>query len=245
MIVWLTAFLDNPRGVQEKATAFWQRLTASGISAPRGDDGRFATLLPPDGDPYLRVQALDDGEAHNHLDLHVTDRAAMTRAAVEAGATVAADHGDVTVLRSPGGLQFCLVDEPGGPRRPSPVVRPDGTTSLLDQVCIDVPAPRLDDELSWWSEFTGWRAGAGDLDEFRSLARPAGLPIRLLFQRLDDTSGPVRCHLDFASSARDAEVEWQLAQGAALVARRRGWTVLRDPAGREYCVTDRDPVSGA
>ena len=32
--------------------------------------------------------------------------------------------------------------------------------------------------------------------------------------------------------------------GATVVARRAGWTTLRDPTGALYCVTDRDPRSG-
>lgn len=38
-----------------------------------------------------------------------------------------------------------------------------------------------------------------------------------------------------------AEVRRHLALGAEHVARGCGWTVLRDPSGTEYCVTDRRP----
>ena len=34
------------------------------------------------------------------------------------------------------------------------------------------------------------------------------------------------------------------ALGASVVVRRDRWTVLRDPAGGTYCLTDRDPVTG-
>jgi hypothetical protein len=68
------------------------------------------------------------------------------------------------------------------------------------------------------------------------------MPLRLVFQRIG-TDVP-HMHLDFASSDRNREVARHRGLGADLVAHRRGWDVLRDPAGREYCVTDRDRDTG-
>lgn len=52
-IAWLCAFLDFPAAAMEAGRAFWQALTASTVSASRGDRGQFAALLPPDGDSFI------------------------------------------------------------------------------------------------------------------------------------------------------------------------------------------------
>jgi hypothetical protein len=54
----------------------------------------------------------------------------------------------------------------------------------------------------------------------------------------------VRAHHDQAADDRAAEVSRHDGLGASLDAEGRGWTVLRDPAGAPYCVTDRDPATG-
>jgi hypothetical protein len=54
----------------------------------------------------------------------------------------------------------------------------------------------------------------------------------------------VSAHLDVGSPDRAAEVRRHLALGASLVAEEEFWTVLADPAGLPYCVTDRDPATG-
>jgi Glyoxalase-like domain len=66
-----------------------------------------------------------------------------------------------------------------------------------------------------------------------------------MLQRLDDGDGPVRMHLDLASENRDAEVERHEGLGGRVVRRTEQWTTLLDPSGRAYCVTRRNPVSGA
>ena len=43
-------------------------------------------------------------------------------------------------MRSPGGLVFCLVPGPGGERPPCQRSWPDGRTSQVDQVCLDIPS---------------------------------------------------------------------------------------------------------
>ena len=71
---WLTLFLDFPAEAFDAGVAFWREVTGSELSPFRGPAGEFATLLPPDGDAYLRVQRTADGSGGCHLDLHV-DRA--------------------------------------------------------------------------------------------------------------------------------------------------------------------------
>ena len=81
-------------------------------------------------------------------------------------------------------------------------------------------------------------------EEFHSLVRPCGMPIRLLLQRLGETRGRVRAHLDIATTDRVAETERHRALGAGVQRERELWTVLTDPSGAAYCLTDRDPETG-
>src|SRR4051812_7423425 len=106
VIRWTTAFLDLPPPAFDAGAAFWCATTGSTLSPARGSRGEFATLLPPDGDAYLRVQRLDDGPARVHLDLHVDDVDASAAQALALGATEVAQPGHV-VLASPGGFPFC------------------------------------------------------------------------------------------------------------------------------------------
>ncbi|MGL5910814.1 MAG: VOC family protein, partial [Phycicoccus sp.] len=75
------------------------------------------------------------------------------------------------------------------------------------------------------------------------LERPRRIPFRLLLQRLDDAGGTVRAHVDLACTDRVASTVRHLALGARVLREREFWTVLSDPAGRVYCLTDRDPVN--
>jgi hypothetical protein len=261
-VSWVTAFLDLPPDVHEAGVHFWSAVTGYAVSPPRGDAAEFATLLPPVGDPFLKIQrtgAQDPSRPGLHLDLHVTSVAASADRAEGLGAAVVhrSDHGFV-VLRSPGGFVFCFVHEVLG-RRPWPTRWPQQHESVVDQVCLDIPAQAYDTECVFWSELTGWPVRRSvSRPEFRHLVRPDGIPIRLLLQRLGEatpgpetesatgpeTGPPVTGHLDLACDDRAAEVARHERLGATVVARHAGWTTLRDPAGALYCVTDRDPRSG-
>ena len=73
-IVWLTAFLDTDETNAPNAERFWCAVTGSTLSARRGQRQEFATLLPPDGDPFLRSQAVVQSSPGGlHLDLHIKD----------------------------------------------------------------------------------------------------------------------------------------------------------------------------
>jgi hypothetical protein len=239
---WVSAFLDLPRGAFGPATAFWAAATGSRLSEPRGERREFATLVPPDGDDYLRVQRVQDGPGGIHLDLHVDDPREAATAAASLGAEEVADLGYV-VMRSPGGFTFCLVTHRAS-TRPKPVVHDDGTSSLVDQVCLDIPSGRYDEECAFWAALTAWEHYDVPGPEFTRLRVPETQPLRFLLQRLDEGSGRVRAHLDLAADDRAAEVRRHVGLGAVLDAEGRGWTVLRDPAGAPYCVTDRDPATG-
>lgn len=69
------------------------------------------------------------------------------------------------------------------------------------------------------------------------------MPLRLLFQRLDEAQGTVRGHVDLACVERGATARQHVRLGAEVLAERDFWTVLREPAGRSYCLTDRSPTS--
>ncbi len=73
-----------------------------------------------------------------------------------------------------------------------------------------------------------------------------GMPLRILLQRLDEPDSVVRAHLDWAAgSARDDVVARHEVLGANQVGRHRRWVVMTDPAGMRYCLTARDPRTGA
>ena len=220
---WLTAFLDLAADELDPAVAFWQGVTGYELSPPRGEHDEFATLLPPDGEAFLRVQRIGSRRSGVHLDLH------------------APGH-DFEVRTSPGGLPFCLV--PGSESvSPAPARWADGNRSMVDQVCIDIPPALWDDECTYWAELTGWELFQGGRPEFRRLRKPAGQPLNLLLQRLDEGDGPVRAHLDLAADDRAAETRRHEALGATVVAEREGWTVMRPPAGPVYCITRRVPLA--
>jgi predicted enzyme related to lactoylglutathione lyase len=232
IVRWVTGFLDSP---SREAEPFWEAVTGWRLS-PRRADGQFATLVPQQGDACLRVQVVGDGPPRAHLDLHVDDIAAAAQRVMGLGADAVADLGDVLVLRSPAGVVFCLVSWQGER------VRPSGGVSVVDQLCLDIPAAAYEAEVRFWSAVTGWAVRQTDLPDFVYLARPAGMGIRLLLQRTGGGSAGV--HVDFACADVDGEVARHVALGASVVRRvPDDWTTLRDPVGREYCVTGRAPLS--
>lgn len=231
------AFLDRPRERFEEAAAFWTAVTGTRLSPRRGDDGEFATLLPESGDAWVKIQAVGDGGGA-HLDLEVDDVRAAAAGAEALGAAVAADHGDWVVLRSPEGRAFCLVPGEGTTRRP-----PVFAGTRLDQVCLDIAPGAYEEEVAFWAALTGWSPRRGSLPEFTVLASP-GMPVRILLQRLGE--GPGRsAHVDLACADPEAARVLHERHGAACVARGRRWIVMRDPAGGVYCLTERDPETGA
>ena len=242
-IFWTSAFLDFAAGDAEAGVRFWSAVTGYPVSPWRGDDAEFATLLPPAGDDFLRVQRLRTGPGRLHLDLHVPDPAVAARLAADLGATIThrSPHGYV-VLASPGGFTFCFVAHPAAVRPPA--ARWAGHTSLVDQLCLDVRAADAERETRFWSDLTGWAPTTSSTGSLVPLDRPPGLPLRLMVQAVGDDRFPATAHLDLAASDRAAETERHQVLGAAVLDVTGRFTVLRDPTGRAYCVTDRDPVTG-
>lgn len=233
---WTTGFLDSP---SVEVEPFWLAVTGSTLSRRR-DGGVFATLVPAGGDAYLRVQ-VTGAAARTHLDLHVVGVPRAAGEAVALGARVVRDAGDLVVLSSPAGIVFCLVPWRGEAVRPAAPRWPGGQRSLVDQVSLDVPRAGFEAEADFWAALTGWPRQAANLPEFEFLRRPPGMPLRLLLQRVDSAAAGM--HVDLACDDVAAEVARHVGLGAQVVRRVPGdWTTLRDPAGREYCVTGRSPV---
>jgi hypothetical protein len=245
-IRWMTAFLDFPAATFVQGSAFWQAVTGSGISVPRGPQAEFATLRPAQGDAFLRVQRLQDGPAGCHLDVHADDVSAAAAHAERLGAAVADRPDGYVVLRSPGGLSFCVVGHDGESRRPPPT-RSGEHNSLVDQLSVDIPPEAYSQEREFWTQLTGWPQTSASRPEFTFLSRPDGMPLRLLLQRLDEPCLPhagCTAHLDLACDNVPAERARHESLGARVVRVMASWTTLRDPAGLQYCITSRNPATG-
>lgn len=242
MIHWVYAFVDRPADRFGRACAFWTAVTGTRLSAFRGDDDQFVTLLPDGADAFLKAQAVEGTGGGAHLDFAVEDVPAKAREARALGATPVFAEEGLEVLRSPGGQLFCVVAWEGERVRPEPLAAPDGTFSRLDQVCLDVPPAVFEAEKAFWPAFTGWSDRPGSRPEFHLVEPEPRLPIRILLQRLD--AGPAGAHLDFSCSDLDADAVRHERLGAEVVSHGPHWIVMRDPAGGTYCVTIRDPETG-
>ena len=236
MIRWVNVFVDRPRERFEEAAEFWTAVTGTRLSARRGVDQEFATLVPASGDSCWRLQAVG-GAGGAHLDLVADDPVGTAAAARRLGATATGGSGDWTVLRSPAGLDFCVVPWHGEATWP-PAVHKGGSASRLDQVCLDVPPGVFEAEVGFWRELTGWAERRG-MAEFVRL-RSEALPVQILVQRLDETRA-AGAHLDVACADREGTRVWHEELGARLVARFEHWLVMEDPAGGVYCLTERKP----
>lgn len=180
------------------------------------------------------------GPPRLHLDLEVDDLAAATAHWRALGAATLSSPTDAgwQVLRSPGGLLFCLVPARSH-RSQGPVA---GHRSRLVQVCIDLPGDREEAELVFWRGGLDWRwEGAVGAEFPGRLHGPDATPIRLLFQRLGEPSGTVRAHLDLGSDDLELEAARQRELGADELLAREGFIALRDPTGLPYCVTANAP----
>jgi hypothetical protein len=222
---WLTAFIDLPAIAYDDGVAFWAGVTGYSVSPSRGKRDEFATLVPPEGDAFLRVQRVEEGPGGVHLDVHRPEQ-------------------EFDVRRSPGGLDYCEVSE-ALTRRPPPATWPGGHRSLVDQVCLDIAPGAYERECAFWSELTGLpQRQSTYFEEFRTLVRPPDQPIRLLLQRVGDDRPRVTAHLDVYTSDLEAETRRHEALGAAVLREHTHFTVLTDPTGAAYCITPRDDETG-
>jgi hypothetical protein len=225
-MTWVSAFLGFADSDYDAGVALWRELTGYPLS--------------PDGG-FLKAQRLASGPSGVQLDVHVQDVPAATEQARALGATVD-DGGDPVAGRSPGGLSFRLVGD-SDLISSEPSQWPGGHTSLVDQVSVDIPREYWETESAFWAAVTGWESQTiPGLAEYAFLIRPSGAPLRIILQRLDEPTGTVRAHLDWAVSDRPAETARHVAAGAQVVQVNPIWTVLDGVV--PYCVTDRDPATG-
>jgi Glyoxalase-like domain len=245
-IRWLTLLLDFPAGKFDDCVTFWRQVTGYGLSAARGAADEFATLLPPSGDAYLRVQRVADGTGGSHLDLHVDTETESLAAATERarilGATLRHQEAGLVVAESPAGLPFCLTGWDGERAVPPPLAGARGGASRVDTLCVDVPRAAFERECAFWAELTGWAVRPLPYPEYVMLRPPAGseLAARVILQRLGDSDrgGRARAHVDFGSTDPEALAR-HVGLGAHVVHALEHWTVLADPAGRVYCLVNR------
>lgn len=234
---WAWMFLDTPRADAERSWRFWSEVTGQAVADRRGESGEFATLAPLHGDPWVKLQAVDEGPGGVHVDLDVDDvHAAATHAESLGAVRVGAIGDEVVTLRSPGGFVHCLTPWHGEAAQDR-----EGLTSILDQVCLDVPGRRWEAENAYWTALTGWPWRESDEPGYASVSRGAPMPLRLLLQTLGEEDGEVRAHVDLACSDRRADVARHVTAGARVRAEHHFWTVLEDPVGRVYCLTARPP----
>ena len=228
---WLTVFLDFPAGSFGAGVAFWAEVTGSMLSPFRGAAGEFATLLPTDGDAYLRVQRIADGSGGHHIDLHVDPALASVDQAAERavalGAKLLHREEGLVISSSPGGFTFCLVRWHGEDSVPGPVRLDGGGASRVDEFCLDVPAGSFKRERSFWAALTGWEGQGGDR---------SAQPVRLELRRagLDDR---VTGHLAFGCADRRALAARHAAAGARILAVLPHRTEMADPVGRRYLLS--------
>lgn len=238
---WVTAFIDRPAETFDTAVRFWAAVTASTLSPVRGEHHQFATLVPPDGDAYMRVQRTVTGGG-THLDLHVEEVRTFARHAMAVGGTLEQTTAGPVVMHSPAGMTFCVVAHHGESRRPSPVTSPRRVAHLVDQICIDIPSSRFERECDFWASLTGLELRRSSVrPEFSYLVRPSWSPLRLLLQRREDEDGTATAHLDLATDNVEGLVDDHRELGAAMSMVFEYWTCMTDPAGMRYCITSRDP----
>lgn len=232
---WVHILVDVPHEQWARSVEFWCAATDGAPSPPWGDADQHLTIVPREGDGWVHLQAVD-GKPRVRVGLDSADREAAQGRSVSLGAQTEWVRDEATAMRSPGGLVFCHSN--GGPGE---MVRSD-PERVLDQVCIDIPAPLWSTEVEFWRRLTGRELESGRRAEFAFLGTEG--EVRLLLQRLDESDGPVRAHLDFAVADRAAETSRHEELGAETVEVFDWWTVMRAPDGHVYCLTERDPATG-
>ena len=145
-------------------------------------------------------------------------------------------------MRSPGGFVFCLVPGEVG-ERPAPASWPDGRTSYVDQVCLDIPPSSVRRRAG----VLGGASPAGG-GATRRPGRSSGGSHRARSSRSScccsgSTTSRSRSPPTSTGPRPTTRPSWPLTRPPAPRCRAASsrWTVLRDPAGLTYCVTRRRP----
>src|SRR3954453_18027757 len=148
-VQWVSVFLDVPVELVDATVGYWSAVSGSPRGEAMGDPGGFLPLQPSPGDPCLWVQRIEAGPVSTHPDLYVADVEAVAEQAVDLGASVVGGDGGRVGLSPPGGLLFRLVRYRNQSGPPEPV-GDQGSRSLVDQICLDMPPGRFDSECAFW-----------------------------------------------------------------------------------------------
>ena len=242
---WVFLSLDASADQADVARRFWSAATGWSLGEAWDGHPEFRSFDPRDGDGYAIFQVVDDERptATVHFDFTTEDMAGDIERLTALGASTVDFNGRWQVMRSPGGVEFCLVNS-SGTTVPSPVKWDGGQRSRIVQLCIDSPAAVHDDEVAFWKAATGWRFMPGESPEFAGkLYPPDKAPIQFLLQRLgdDDDRTTTSVHIDIGTDDREAEVRRLEQLGATRGEPGGGWTQMSDPTGMVFCVTDNPP----
>jgi hypothetical protein len=101
--------IDAPPATHDAEVAFWRGALGVELTHYERYPEYHGAKLP--GDFGLLMQALGDGPARVHLDIHASDRAAEVARMRGLGATVIDESQEWTVMRDPAGLVFCVVPD--------------------------------------------------------------------------------------------------------------------------------------
>ena len=119
----------------------------------------------------------------------------------------------------------------------------DQQTARIAMVTLDVT--EVKPSVDFWSALLGWEVAAST-DDYAMLTGPDGSPA-LGLGRVDDHQPPSwpddgrkQFHLDLAVDDLEAMAERAVELGATLADPQPGetWTVVIDPAGHPFCLTD-------
>jgi predicted enzyme related to lactoylglutathione lyase len=241
---WVHVSIDAPAQHAEAVQRFWAAALGCRVGEPWARHTEFRSLEPKgSGDGYVHVQTIEAGSASVHFDLASERLPNDLDRMVALGAEQVASFDGWHVLRSPGGLEFCLVPSSGSIVPPA-TTWPGGHRSRLVQLCIDSPASLHDEEVAFWQSVTGWRFEDSDSPEFAGkLFPPQPAPVQFLLQRLgaDDDRTRTHVHIDLGTDDIDAEVRRLEALGAKRGSPGQGWVQLTDPSGMAFCATANAP----
>jgi hypothetical protein len=243
---WMWACLERPLAQFDRAAEFWCAVSETDLSSRSGPNQELVTLQPrADADAYLKIQgAFASGGVRIAFDVESVDRAVRIAVHEHHASVVVRVGADFALLRSPGGQSFWLTTWQGSTRRPLVVEHPDGSSSRVDQVTLDISPEHFGWEAEFWSSLTGWQLRGGRTAQFVRLDVPEEMPIHVLLQRRA-ASGPQGAHIDVACSDVDRVRALHESLGARKVADGEGgWQVMRDPVDAVYCLTPRSPVTG-
>ena len=99
---------------------------------------------------------------------------------------------------------------------------------------------------SFWAAALGYTLGEDANEEVAIAEDPRDRDVELVFVRVpEEKTVKNRVHLDLGTQDMEAEVARLVGLGADRGERIKGWTVMRDPEGNEFCVIqvpESDPI---